>query len=89
MKTKEIPAIIMLLAGALYCLLGIYYQTPLMDFLVQLLIVLLAFWIIGGILRMILDHFLVKLQNNKKEDDEEDSVETNAITIEEEIAEEY
>ena len=86
MKTKDIPAIIMLLAGALYCLLGIYYQTPLMDFLVQLLIVLLAFWIIGGILRMILDHFLVKLQSQEKE--EEDSVEAEAITIEE-IAEEY
>ena len=87
MKTKDIPAIIMLLAGALYCLLSIYYQTPLMDFLVQLLIVLLLFWIIGGILRMVLDYFMVKLQPKIME--EEDSVEADTITIEEEIVEEY
>ena len=86
MKTKDIPAIIMLLAGALYCLLSIYYQTPLMDFLVQLLIVLLLFWIIGGILRMVLDYFMVKLQPKIME---EDSVEADTITIEEEIVEEY
>lgn len=86
MKTKDIPAIIMLLAGALYCLLGIYYQTPLMDFLVQLLIVLLLFWMIGGILRMVLEHFMKKLQVQTKE--EEASIEVDDVTIEE-IVEEY
>ena len=58
MKTKDLPAIVMLLAGAVYCLIGIRYQSPLMDFLGQLLIVLLIFWIFGGIIRMFLDKFM-------------------------------
>lgn len=71
MKTKDIPAIVMLLAGGVYCLLGILYQIPLMDFLVQLLIVLLLFWIIGGIIRMILDKFMGEIEDKAKEDEEE------------------
>ncbi|MBQ8519010.1 MAG: hypothetical protein IJ455_05380 [Agathobacter sp.] len=71
MKTKDIPAIVMLLAGGVYCLLGILYQIPLMDFLVQLLIVLLLFWIIGGIIRMILDKFMGEIEDKAKEEEEE------------------
>lgn len=73
MKTKDIPAIVMLLAGGLYCLLGIYYQIPLMDFSVQLLLVLLIFWMIGGILKMVLDYFMEKF--NPKTEEEADSEE--------------
>ncbi|MBQ3560029.1 MAG: hypothetical protein IJA07_10990 [Agathobacter sp.] len=71
MKTKDIPAIVMLLAGGVYCLLGILYQIPLMDFLVQLLIVLLVFWMIGGIIRMLLDKFMGEIEDKTKEEEEE------------------
>lgn len=71
MKTKDIPAIVMLLAGGLYCLLGIYYQIPLLDFTVQLLLVLLIFWIFGGILRMILDRFIGEVKKPEEEQAEE------------------
>lgn len=71
MKTKEIPAIIMLIAGGVYCLLGIFCQIPLMDFFVQLLIVLLVFWIMGGIVRMVLDHFIGEIEDKAKEEEEE------------------
>ena len=71
MKTKGVPAIIMLIAGGIYCLLGIYYQIPLMDFFVQLFVVLLLFWILGGIVRMVLDHFIGEIEEKAKEDEKE------------------
>lgn len=71
MKTKEIPAIVMLLAGGVYCLLGIYHQIPLMDFSVQLLIVLLIFWIFGGIIRMVLDKYMGEIEDRTEEEEEE------------------
>ena len=73
MKTKDIPAIVMLLAGGLYCLLGIYYQIPLLDYTVQLLLVLLIFWIFGGILRMILDRFMGEVKNPGEEEKTEEA----------------
>ena len=71
MKTKEIPAIVMLLAGGVYCLLGIYYQIPLMEFSVQLLIVLLIFWVFGGIVRMFLDKNMGEIEDKTKVEEEE------------------
>lgn len=79
MKTNYVPAIVMLLAGAIYCLFGIYNQVELMDFTVQLLIVLLVFYILGGIVRMVLDKFMgeviVKDENEEKKDSPEEDVE--------------
>ena len=71
MKTNGVPAIIMLLAGGVYCLLGILYQIPLMDFLVQLLLILLLFWILGGIVRMVLDRFMGEMEDKAKEEEQE------------------
>jgi len=75
MKTNYVPAIVMLLAGGVYCLFGIYYQIPLMDFCVQLLIVLIIFWIIGGIVRMVLDRFMGEIEDKNKEEAEEEAEE--------------
>lgn len=76
MKTNYIPAIVMLLAGAVYCLFGLKAQTPLLDFTVQLLIVLLVFYILGGIVRMVLDRFMGDIEvKSGKEDDTESSEE--------------
>lgn len=75
MKTKEIPAIVMLLAGGVYCLLGIYYQIPLMEFSVQLLIVLLIFWVFGGIVRMFLDKNMGEIEDKTKVEEEEEETE--------------
>lgn len=78
MKTKDIPAIVMLLAGGVYCLIGIRYQIPLMDFLVQLLIILMIFWIIGGIVRMFLDKFMGEIEDKSKSEEDEETEETDA-----------
>lgn len=73
MKTNYVPAIVMLLAGGVYCLFGIYYQIPLMDFCVQLFIVLIIFWVIGGIIRIVLDRFMGEIEDKSKEKTEDDS----------------
>lgn len=73
MKTKDVPAIIMLLAGGVYCLFGILYKIPLMDFTIQLLGVLLGFWIFGGIIRMVLDRFMGEIEVKEEEEDSENS----------------
>ena len=78
MKTKDVPAIVMLLAGGVYCLIGIRYQIPLMDFCVQLLVVLLLFWMIGGIVRMILDRFMGEIEDKAKEEENEEAEEKDA-----------
>ena len=49
MKTNNVPALVMLTAGFVYCLIGIYYQVALTPFMVRLLIVLIVFYILGGI----------------------------------------
>lgn len=72
MKTKDIPAIVMLLAGGVYCLLGILCQIPLMEFSVQLLLVLLLFWMMGGIVRMVLDKFVGEIEDEAKDEEAEE-----------------
>lgn len=66
MKTNYVPAIVMLLAGAVYCLCGLMSGTPLFEFTVQLLIVLLVFYVLGGIIRIVLDKFMGEVE--KKEE---------------------
>lgn len=96
MKTNYVSATVMLLAGCLYCLYGIYYQLPLMEFCTQLLIVLIVFWIIGGVIRLILDRFMGEIGKKEEDDSEqeteeseeetddlEESVEDEAVTEEE------
>ena len=78
MKTKDVPALVMLLAGGVYCLIGIRDQILLMDFLVQLLIVLMIFWIIGGIIRMVLDKFMGEIEDKSKSKEDEETEEEDA-----------
>ena len=78
MKTKDVPAIIMLLAGGVYCLFGILYKIPLMDFLIQLLTILLIFWVFGGIVKMVLDHFMGEFEVKQEENDSENSEDKEA-----------
>lgn len=94
MKTKDVPAIVMLLAGLVYCLFGILYKIPLTEFLVQLLVILLIFWIFGGIIKMVLDHFMGEIEVKEEEevledlDSEGEDVEIDAEDAEESFYEE-
>ena len=55
MKTKPIPAIIMLTAGFVTCIVGILTHIETIRFVKVLLIVLLIFYVLGCIVKMIID----------------------------------
>lgn len=82
MKTKDVPAIIMLLAGGLYCLFALYYRIPVTEFLIHLLVILLVFWMFGGIVKMILDRFMGVLGIKKEElEDAESEISQEADSV--------
>jgi flagellar biosynthesis/type III secretory pathway M-ring protein FliF/YscJ len=58
MKTNTIPAIIMLAAGCVASVTGIMSGLDTADFLKTLLIVLVVFYIIGCIVKLVLDMIL-------------------------------
>ena len=66
MKTNFIPAIIMLLAGCVDCVISIYYGQDLYSFLKRLLLVLVIFYILGYIIKIILD---INFANKKLDKD--------------------
>lgn len=55
MKTKEIPAFIMLTAGLINCVISIYHRVSLFEFTKRLLIVLVVFYLFGLMVKLILD----------------------------------
>ncbi len=55
MKTKQVPVIITLTAGLITCLIGFVMQMKADEFVKTLVIVLLAFYILGSIAKLVLD----------------------------------
>mgnify|MGYP003292594886 CR=1 FL=1 len=55
MKTKSIPVILMLVAGALTCILGFVYQYETTQFFTMVLTVLVIFYMLGCIVKIIID----------------------------------
>lgn len=76
MKTRTIPALIMLLAGAVTCVAGIMAKMEIVSFTKMLLIVLVVFYILGCIVKIVLDR-------NFPETQEEETTEGNTALEEE------
>ena len=57
MKTKPIPAIVMLVAGLVVCIAGMAGHMETGRFVKMLLVVLIVFYIIGGIVLLIDKNF--------------------------------
>ena len=55
MKTNNVPALVMLSAGLVDCVIAIKMGQPLRPFTRQFLLVLIIFYILGSIIRVILD----------------------------------
>lgn len=55
MKTKPIPAIVMLVAGLVVCIAGMVGHMETGRFVKMLLVVLIVFYIIGGIVKLLID----------------------------------
>ena len=89
MKTKSIPAILMLLAGALACILGFMYQYETTKFFAMVLIVLVVFYMLGCILKIVIEkNFLVESANESDETEELKEAKENINSESEENADE-
>ena len=67
LKTKQLPAMIMLLGGAVAALVTYTRDFSLKDMLVIVLISLIGFYILGLILKRIFDSFRIKRQTENEE----------------------
>lgn len=67
MKRNYIPAFIMLLAGFITCILGLYYHYGTVRLLITLFIVLVCFFILGSFVKSLVCHFIPE----KREEEEE------------------
>lgn len=68
MKTKPIPATVMLIAGAITCIMNIVNHSTLDDALRTLLIVLVVFYLIGSVIKVILDKNIKMMTEDQKEE---------------------
>lgn len=72
MRGRYIPAFVMLIAGAITCILDIYNKTELLTSLKRLFWVLIIFYIIGLIARVIINKVVTyrpKIDNQESDDE--------------------
>ena len=72
MKTKSVPCIVMLVAGLASCLISISQQVDTMEFTERLLSTLVIFYILGFIIKLILDKAMKNLSSAKEDENEKD-----------------
>lgn len=70
MKTNSTPALIMLLAGSVACIAGIRAHMDVADFMKMLLIVLIVFYFLGCIVKIILDKYFAEKKDEETTDGE-------------------
>lgn len=75
MKTNYIPALVMLAAGVIDSVFAILHHMELLDFLKQLLAVLLIFLFIGNVLKLILDIGIKKMADKEETEEEQEAEE--------------
>lgn len=71
MKTKTIPVILMLVAGAMACVLGFVYRYETTQFFTMVFTVLVVFYMLGCIVKIIIDKNFPVEQSDKESDTEE------------------
>lgn len=70
MKSKFLPCLIMLLAGFICSIISIRQSVDLMTFTTRLLLVLVIFYIIGAIIRVVLDKAFAAMADKDVKDDD-------------------
>ena len=70
MKTKQIPAVVMLLAGFVTCIVAIFQGIELGRFLKILLLVLIGFYVSGCVIKVILDRNFKEMEDSETEEEE-------------------
>ncbi len=71
MKTKTIPVMLMLVAGAMACVLGFVYRYETTQFFTMVFTVLVVFYMLGCIVKIIIDKNFPVEQSDKESDTEE------------------
>ncbi len=71
MKTKPIPAIVMLIAGFVTCVIAIYTHMELNSFTKTLLLVLIVFYIFGVVIKVILDRNFKAMEEEPEAEEQE------------------
>ncbi len=87
LKTKTIPAIVMLLGGLTTAIMCFYYHMDVNSFLLRVLGALLLFWIIGGIVKTVLDKIVIKESKGATDEVLEDAEHRENADAEQETAE--
>lgn len=82
MNTKRIPAIVMLLAGAVATIVTYINHYSLEDMLVVLVLTLIVFLIIGVAIKLIFDSFHIEEPDEDRVDDDGEVVEKTAENAE-------
>ena len=75
MKTNGVPAIIMLAAGFIDCVIAILTHMSLWNFTRQLLLVLVLFYVIGCVVKMIIDRNFKDMEDDQNREETEESKE--------------
>lgn len=70
MNRKNMPLILMLVAGAITCVITFVNHYSVLSKLVSLLVVLLIFYFLGSLLKWTLDYFDVQNEKEKEEEGE-------------------
>lgn len=83
MKTNGIPAIIMLTAGFVDCVIAIYTHASLWNFTRQLLLVLIIFYVIGCVAKVILDRNFKDMGQEEDKTAQQDTEDTEPEGTEE------
>jgi len=89
MRTKSIPAILMLIAGALACILGFVYRYETTQFFTMILTVLVVFYMLGCVVKIIIDkNFSADLAKESNQSEETRETKENINSEGEENADE-
>lgn len=80
MKTKAVPALIMLTAGFIDCIFSIYCHLSLWRFTWQLLLVLILFYVLGCVVQVILDKNFAGMDQEEAEPETEEDQEEAAAS---------
>lgn len=84
MKTNGVPAVIMLTAGLVDCVLSIYCRLSLWRFTWQLLLVLVIFYVLGCIVKIIIDCNFKEMSEDSTETETDTDTEEDIVDEDEE-----
>ena len=88
MKTRHIPAFIMLLAGAISCIASVVRQDSLDQMIKTLIIVLVCFGVFGIIIRKVMDKTINDVFAKKEDETPSESEEVEELDSEVEESDE-